>query len=223
MVVGGGGGPFLWSAPRRRAGPGRRPWAKISCSAAAPVRRQATMRGRASPSASASAGPGEPSGVDDALSQIDELLRHADEAVDVLLKSRLADLRKKYVETMRMERAVQLELIRCYSQSDLRLSKLRRVEEAGVRFLRDARAASETAAAASTEDGADGVGAGAGSVEASALELLEIVYRGDDSFKLISSKERARGGLGPAWTDAPGDEDAGVRCPAPAMDASERV
>ena len=155
------------------------------------------MRGRETPSASASASPGraEPSGVDDALHQIDELLRHADEAVDVLLKSRLADLRRKYIETERMERAVQLELIRCYSQSDLRLSKLRRVEEAGVRFLRDARAASETAAAASPEDG---LGAEAGSVEARALELLEIVYRGDDSFQLISSMERVRGGAGPA-------------------------
>ena len=123
------------------------------------------------------------SGINDTLNRIDELLRQADGAVDVLLRGRLADLRKKYVEAERMERAVQLELIRTYSENEFYLSKVRGIEDIAVAHLRDAAAAA-----------AKGGGRGGGEDEVVhgdvAKKILELVYSGDENFQLLSSKEQ---------------------------------
>ena len=121
------------------------------------------------------------SGINDVLNRIDELLRQADGAVDVLLRGRLADLRKKYVEAERMERAVQLELIRTYSENEFYLSKIRGIEDIAVAHLRDAGAAA-----------AKGGGGGEDEVVHGdvAKKILELVYSGDENFQLLSSKEQ---------------------------------
>ena len=121
------------------------------------------------------------SGINDVLNRIDELLRQADGAVDVLLRGRLADLRKKYVEAERMERAVQLELIRTYSENEFYLSKIRGIEDIAVAHLRDAGAAAAKGGCGGEDEVVHGD---------VAKKILELVYSGDENFQLLSSKEQ---------------------------------